>query len=75
MTRFRIHLISEPVVAYEFEDPRSLKELCDAVALEGYCSFNGLSNRLGDANQRIQRQTVFAANIARLSISSLPEAG
>ena len=26
MPQFRIHLISEPVSAYEFEDPRSLKE-------------------------------------------------
>lgn len=66
MTHFRIHLISEPVTAYEFEDPRSLKELCDAVVREGYCAFEGFSNRLGNANQGMTRQTVFAANIARI---------
>ncbi len=68
MTHFRIHLISEPVSAYEFEDPRSLKELCDAVTREGYCAFEGSSNRLGNANQGMTRQAVFAANIARIVV-------
>lgn len=66
MTHFRLHLISEPVSAYEFDDPRSLKTLCDDVVREGYCSFEGFSNRLGNANQIMTRQTVFAANIARI---------
>jgi hypothetical protein len=66
MTHFQLHLISEPVSAYEFEDPRSMKDLCDAVAREGYCSFEGSSNRLGSANRGMTRQTVFVSNIARI---------
>lgn len=66
MTRFRIHLISEPVTAYEFDDSRSMKELCDAIVREGYCTFEGASSRLSTANQAPIVQTVFATNIARL---------
>jgi hypothetical protein len=66
MPHFRIHLISEPVSTYEFDDPRSMKELCDDIVRSGYCTFEGISTRLGNANQPSIRQTVFAANIARL---------
>ena len=66
MTHFLIHLISEPVSAYEFDEPRSMRELCDAVARDGYCTFEGSSNRLGNANRGITRQAVFVTNIARL---------
>jgi len=61
VTHFLIHLISEPVSAYEFDDPRSMRELCDAVARDGYCTFEGSSNRLGNANRGITRQAVFIA--------------
>jgi len=65
--QFRIHLISEPVSAYEFEDARTLDELCESIVRIGYCKFEGQSNRLGSANQGRVFQTVFAANIARIS--------
>ena len=66
VTQFRIYLISEPVSAYAFDDPRSMKEVSDGIVRDGYCTFEGISNRLGNANERTTRQTVFAANIARL---------
>ncbi|MEO8882777.1 MAG: hypothetical protein ABI377_05090 [Devosia sp.] len=66
MPHFRIQLISESAAAYEFEDARLLKELSDGVVRDGYITFEGISNRLGNANQGSTRQTVFAANIARI---------
>jgi hypothetical protein len=66
MTHFHIYLISEPASAYEFDDPRPMRELCDAVARDGYCTFDGSSNRLGNANRGTTRQAVFVTNIARL---------
>ena len=66
MPHFRIHLISEPVSAYEFDDPRSLKELCDDIVRSGYCSFQGISSRLGGGDRPAAHQTVFSANIARV---------
>jgi len=66
VTHFHIYLISEPASAYDFEDPRSMRELCDAIAQDGYCTFEGTSNRLGNVNRGLIRQTVFVANIARL---------
>jgi len=66
MPQFRIHLISEPVSAYEFEDPRSLKDLCDGIVRDGYCTIEGTMGRIGHATQGITRQTIFSANIARL---------
>jgi hypothetical protein len=66
VTHFHIYLISEPATAYDFKDPRSMRELCDAVARDGYCTFEGTSNRLGNANRGTTRQTVFLTNIARL---------
>ena len=66
MTQFRIYLISEPVSAYAFDDPRSMKEVSDGIVRDGYCTFEGISSRLGNANERTTRQTVFAGNIARL---------
>ncbi|MDR3473133.1 MAG: hypothetical protein P4M09_15850 [Devosia sp.] len=66
MPNYRIHLISEPASAYEFIDPRPLQELCDAIVRSGYCMFEGVSNRLGNANHASVHQTVFAANIAKL---------
>jgi hypothetical protein len=63
---YRIHLISEPVTAYEFVDPRPLSELSEAIVRTGYCMFEGISNRLGNANQASVHQTVFVANIGRL---------
>ena len=67
MTRYRIHPISEPVSAYEFEDARTLEELSDAVVRDGYCTFEEFSARLGGATEGAARQTVFAANIARIA--------
>jgi hypothetical protein len=66
MSHFRLHLISEPVSAYEFDDPRSMKELCDDIVRDGYCSFEGISSRIGGAGQPVTRQAVFSANIARV---------
>jgi hypothetical protein len=66
MSHFRLHLISEPLSAYEFDDPRTMTELCDDIVRNGYCSFEGISSRLGNANQPSIRQTVFSANIARV---------
>ena len=66
MAHFRIHLISEPVSAYEFDDPRTMKELCDDIVRSGYCSFEGISSRVGNNSQPPIRQTVFSANIARV---------
>ena len=66
LTLFRIHLISEPVTAYEFEDPRTFKELCGDIVRDGYCIFEGVSSRLANANQGTTRQAVFSANIARV---------
>lgn len=66
MAQYRIFLISEPVSAYAFDDPRTMKEVSDGIVRDGYCTFEGISNRLGNANERTIRQTVFAANIARL---------
>jgi len=66
VAHFRIHLISEPISAYEFDDPRPFKDLCDGIVRDGYCTFEGVSNRLGNANQGRTRQTVFSANIARI---------
>ena len=66
MPNFRLQLISESSVTYEFEDVRSLKDLSDGVVREGYLTFEGISNRLGNANQGKVRQTVFSANIARI---------
>ena len=43
-----------------------MKEVSDGIVRDGYCTFEGISNRLGNANERTTRQTVFAGNIARL---------
>jgi hypothetical protein len=65
--RFRIQLISEPVSATDFEDPRTLRELSDSIVRDGYCTFEGRAGRLGSASQGISRQTIFVANIARIT--------
>jgi hypothetical protein len=66
MPSYRLFLISEPASAYQFVDPRSPKEICDGIVRDGYLAFEGLSSRLGAANQTPLRQTVFSANIGRL---------
>jgi hypothetical protein len=66
MANYRLFLISEPASAYQFADPRSLDEISAGIVRDGYFAFEGLSSRLGAANQTPVRQTVFSANIGRL---------
>jgi hypothetical protein len=66
MPTYRLFLVSEPVTVYEFSDQRPMQDLAAAIVRDGYCSFEGISNRTGPANPPRQRQTVFIANIGRL---------